>query len=159
ESWRARAAAYPDKLMAALIDQALNADALTGWGAREALASRRDDLAIHDLPARTERAVVRALLALNRGYLPHPLIKWHRDLAGQLRVVPERLEERLQLLWASNSAQALEKAEGAARRDRASGRGTHGRRPQFIPCRSLRAPPRDRAAAFRLEARLSRSTS
>jgi len=111
ESWRARAAAYPGKLMAALIDQALNADALTGWGAQEALASRRYDLVIHDLLAEPNaRWSARSWRSI-ASTCQIQLIKWQRDLAGQLTVVPERLEERLQLLWASNSAQALETAE------------------------------------------------
>ena len=30
--WRARAAAYPDKLMAAVVERSLSPDVLTGWG-------------------------------------------------------------------------------------------------------------------------------
>jgi hypothetical protein len=111
ESWRARAAHYPDKLAAALVEQSLAPEVLSGWAAREALASRGDDLAIHDLLARAERAVLGAVLALNHVYLPHPLIKWQRQLISGLDVSPDRLAERLQLLWTSERASALQEAE------------------------------------------------
>ena len=111
ESWRARAALYPDKLVAALIEQSLNPEVLTGWAARQALASRGDDLAIHDLLTRAERAVLRAVLALNRVYLPHPLIKWQRHLITGLEVVPERLAGRLESMSAGPPAEAFRAAE------------------------------------------------
>jgi hypothetical protein len=110
-TWRARAAAYPDTLAAAVAEQSLGEHVLTGWGARDALASRGDDLAIHDLLTRIERAVFGAVLALNQVYLPHRMIKWQRDLASELKVMPERFADRLQLLWASSSAEALRQAE------------------------------------------------
>lgn len=111
ESWRVRAALFPDELVAALVEQSLAPGVLTGWAAREALASRGDDLAIHDLLARAERAVLGVVLALNHIYLPHPMIKWQRHLISRLDVSPERLAERLQLLWTSEPAQALQEAE------------------------------------------------
>lgn len=111
ESWRARAAHYPDKLAAALVEQSLAPQVLTGWAAREALASRGDELAIHDLLARTERAILSAVLALNRIYLPHPLIKWQRQLISGLRVSPQHLPQRLQILWTTEHATALKHAE------------------------------------------------
>src|SRR5689334_4285762 len=74
-SWRLRADAYPDALVTALVEQALAPAALAGWAAREALVSRGDDLAAADLLARTGHAVVRAVLALNRVYLPHRQFK------------------------------------------------------------------------------------
>jgi Domain of unknown function (DUF4037) len=111
ESWRSRAAHYPDKLVTALVEQSLSPEVLTGWAAREAHASRGDDLAIHDLLTRAERAVLGAVLALNHIYLPHPLIKWQRHLIRGLNVIPDRLAERLQLLWIRSDAEALAEAE------------------------------------------------
>jgi len=111
ESWRARAARFPDTLVTALVEQSLAPGVLSGWAARDALASRGDDLAIHDLLARAERAVLGVVLALNRIYLPHPLIKWQRQLISGLDVAPERLAERLQLLWTREPAKALQEAE------------------------------------------------
>jgi hypothetical protein len=110
-TWRARAAAYPETLAAAVAEQSLGQHVLTGWGARDALAYRRDDLAIHDLLARIEHAVFGAVLALNHVYLPHRMIKWQRYLIGELEVMPEQFADRLQLLWTGRSAEALGQAE------------------------------------------------
>jgi len=48
-AWRARADAFPDRLVSALVEQALAPEVLRGWAAREALVSRGDDLAVSDL--------------------------------------------------------------------------------------------------------------
>ncbi len=75
-SWRKRADEYPDKLVSAMAGQWLNPQVLTGWAAREALASRGDELAVHDLLTRAGHAVVGVVLALNRVYMPHRQLKW-----------------------------------------------------------------------------------
>ncbi len=110
-SWRARAGAFPDELVTALVEQALTPEALRGWAAREALVSRGDDLAVTDLLARTGHAVVRAVLALNRVYLPHGQLKWQRHLVTGLRLAPDRLAERLGSLSTARPATALRTAE------------------------------------------------
>ena len=110
-SWRARACAFPDELVTALVEQALTAEALRGWAAREALVSRGDDLAVTDLLARTGHAVVRTVLALNRVYLPHRQLKWQRNLITGLAVAPDRFAERLGSLSAGRAAEALRSAE------------------------------------------------
>jgi Domain of unknown function (DUF4037) len=110
-SWRARADGFPDELVSALVEQALTPQVLTGWAAREALVRRGDDLAVQDLLARTGQAVVRAVLALNRVYLPHRTIKWQRHLLTGLRVAPERMAERLGMITAGPPAEALVAAE------------------------------------------------
>jgi len=69
-AWQARAV-YPDQLVAAVVERSLGPDVLRGWGAREALADRGDDLAVHDLLARAGHAVFGAVLALNGVYSPH----------------------------------------------------------------------------------------
>jgi 8-oxo-dGTP pyrophosphatase MutT (NUDIX family) len=110
-SWRARASAFPDELVSALVEQALTPDALRGWAAREAMAGRGDDLALGDLLARAGHAVVRAVLALNRVYLPHRQLKWQRHLLTGLALAPERLAERLASLTAGRPAVAVAAAE------------------------------------------------
>jgi len=112
-SWRARAGEFPGRLVTALVEQELTPQVLTGWAAREALASRGDDLALQDLLARAGQAVVRAVLALNRVYLPHRQLKWQRHLIAGLGVVPEELAQKLALLSAGRTAQtqALHAAE------------------------------------------------
>lgn len=97
-SWRARADVFPDELVAALVEEALTPDALRGWAAREALAGRGDDLAVSDLLTRTGHAMVGAVLALNRVYLPHRQLKWQRQLLAELSLAPERFAERLRSL-------------------------------------------------------------
>lgn len=110
-TWRARAAVYPETLVAAVAERSLGRHVLTGWGARDALACRGDDLAIHDLLTRVQHAVFGAVLALNHVYMPHRMIKWQRYLIGELDVLPEQFADRLQLVWTSSSAEALGHAE------------------------------------------------
>jgi hypothetical protein len=109
-AWRARAG-YPDQLVAAMVERSLSPDVLRGWGNREALASRGDDLAVHDLLIRAACAVFGAALALNGVYSPHRVIKWQNHLIGELDVMPGHFAERLHLLWTSSNAQALREAE------------------------------------------------
>ena len=109
-SWRARADRYPAKLVAAMVERSLNPRVLTGWAAREALASRGDDLAVGDLLNRVGHAVVGAVLALNRTYVPHRHLKWQRQLIAGLEVAPDQLAQRLELL-VSASADAVPAAE------------------------------------------------
>jgi hypothetical protein len=109
-AWRARAV-YPDKLITAVVERSLSADVLTGWGAREALASRGDDLAVQDLLTRAGHAVFGAVLALNGVYSPHLVIKWQSHLISELDVMPERFAERIHLLATGGKAQALREAE------------------------------------------------
>lgn len=97
-SWRARADTFPDELVATLVEQALTPDALRGWADREALADRGDDLAVGDLLTRIGHAMVGAVLALNRVYLPHRQLKWQRQLLAGLALAPERFAERLRSL-------------------------------------------------------------
>jgi hypothetical protein len=109
-AWRARAV-YPDKLITATVERSLSADVLTGWGAREALASRGDDLAVQDLLTRAGHAVFGAVLALNGVYSPHLVVKWQSHLISKLEVMPERFAERLRLLATGGNAQALREAK------------------------------------------------
>ena len=110
-SWRSRAGEYPDTLVSAMVERSLDPQVLRGWASREALASRGDDLAVQALLTRVGHAVVGAVLALNRVYLPHRELKWQRHLIAGLEVVPDQLAERLALLSASRTAEALRVAE------------------------------------------------
>jgi hypothetical protein len=110
-SWRTRADAFPGTLVDALVEQALAPEALRGWAARDALVSRGDDLALRDLLTRAGHAVVRAVLALNRVYLPHGQLKWQRHLTTGLRLAPAQLAERLNSTSADPPDDALQTAE------------------------------------------------
>ena len=54
---------------------------------------------------------MRAILALNRVYLPHRQLKWQRHLTTGLGLVPERLAERLESLSNGPPEEALRAAE------------------------------------------------
>lgn len=110
-SWRARAARYPDDLVVRMVSETLAPGVLAGWAAREALVSRGDLLAVHGLIARIGQAVIGALLALNRTYAPHRLVKWQRYLTADLDVAPAGLADRLDALWPGGSLAALAEAE------------------------------------------------
>lgn len=111
DSWRARAAAFPDELVSALVENALSPDVLRGWAARQALAGRGDHLALSDLLTRTGNAVFRAVLAVNRVYLPHQQLKWQRHLLSGLALAPDRFAERLRDMFARQPATSLRAAE------------------------------------------------
>jgi hypothetical protein len=110
-SWRARAGGYPDELVSVVVERALNPRVLGSWAARDALVARGDDLAVQALLSGIGYAVVSAILALNRVYLPHTRLKWQRHLIAGLEVAPGRLAERLELLSAGRHTEALQAAE------------------------------------------------
>ena len=110
-SWRAPAGQYPDRLVAAMVEQSLRPDVLTGWGARDACAARHDDLALRALLTRIGYAVATAVLALNRAYLPHRRLKWQRHLLSGLAVAPDQLVPRLDRLAGAPAAEAIPVAE------------------------------------------------
>lgn len=109
--WRSRAGRYPDQLTDAMVELSLAPGLLAGWPARQALAERGDDIAIHALLSRIERAVLAALLALNKIYQPHSQPKWQRGLMTELRVCPSQLAERLDSLWRTSHQAAFVQAE------------------------------------------------
>ena len=80
-------------------------------GRGEALVRRGDGQAVRDLLTRTGHAAVRAILALNRVYLPRRQLKWQRHLTTGLGLVPEHLAERLESLSNARPREALQAAE------------------------------------------------
>ncbi len=109
-TWR-ELAAYPDRLVAAMVERALGPGVLRGWAARDALASRGDDLALAGLLNRIGHAVAGTMLALNRVYQPHRMLKWQRHLLDGLAIAPERVGERIRELTAGQPGGALRAAE------------------------------------------------
>jgi hypothetical protein len=108
-TWR-ELAVYPDRLVSMMVERALSPGVLRGWAAREALASRGDDLALAGLLNRIGHAVAGAMLALNRIYQPHRQFKWQRHLLDGLAIAPKRAGERLRELTAGEPARALTSA-------------------------------------------------
>lgn len=109
-SWRERAGQYPDRLVAAMIEQSLSPGVLTGWGAREAYAARHDDLATCALLTRIGYALATATLALNRVYLPHRHLKWQHHLLSGLALAPDQFTDRLDRLTSRPPAEAVQTA-------------------------------------------------
>lgn len=105
--WRGRAGQYPDRLVAAIVERALDPALLVGWSARQALAERRDDVALHVLFSVVEQCVLAALMALNRTYQPHRLFKWQRELVGTLDIRLIQFNEKLRGLWGDDRIRAL----------------------------------------------------
>ncbi len=109
--WQELTRRYPDRLVTVMVERALAPEALVGWAARDALIERRDLVALHSLLSRIEQAVISALLALNRTYEAHRLLKWERHLLDGLQLVPRHLSSRLQQMWTEDSTQAVAAAE------------------------------------------------
>ena len=106
ESWRERAAAYPDHLAGVMLRLNLGFE---GFGAAEdALAARDDVVLLYDTVTRVERQVLGALLGLNRVYLPNPGFKHVAELIDEFTHKPADLLARLK------SAYRLPPAEGVA---------------------------------------------
>jgi hypothetical protein len=105
-TWR-ELAAYPDCLVGVMVEHALDPGVLRGWAARDALASRGDDLALAGLLNRIGHAVAGTMLALNRVYQPHCQLKWQRHLLEGQAIAPDRVGERLRELTAGRPARAL----------------------------------------------------
>jgi hypothetical protein len=109
--WQRLTREYPDRLVAAMVERALAPEVLAGWAARDALVERGDQVALHALLSGIEQAVIGALLALNRTYDPHRLLKWQRRLLDGMRLTPRELNTRLQLMWTGEDSHALAATE------------------------------------------------
>ena len=145
-AWRARADAFPGRLVSPLVEQALAPEVLRGWAAREALVSRGDDLAVSDLLTRAGHAVVRVVLALNRVYLPHWPLKWQRYLITGLGLVPRAARGAPRVAISGPARGGTPGGRGPAGRHRDPGRCALRCRHRLLPQGTVRTPPRDRSA-------------
>jgi Domain of unknown function (DUF4037) len=94
ERWRAKAAAYPDGLQAAMLGEHLSFERF--WYAAEMLAARDDRLALYELFVETCRRLLGALFGLNRIYLPMPdYLKSVDEMTGLMPTKPPNLSARL----------------------------------------------------------------
>jgi hypothetical protein len=110
-TWQARAACYPDRLLDAIVESALDPAILAGWSARDALAERGDDIAVHALLSQIVQASLAAIEALNKVYRPHRVTKWQRHLIAGLDLAPTAFEERLRSVWRMPYGEAFDTAE------------------------------------------------
>ena len=111
DTWRERLAAYPDALVMAVVESALNPHRFPGWTARHALAERGDTIAVHGLLCAVAQGIFTAVLAINGIFQWHQLPKWQRYLVGALPLQPTRLESRLDDIWSQRPLGALAEAE------------------------------------------------
>ena len=94
ERWRAKAAAYPDALRRAMLEENLRFGRFAH--AAEMLAARDDLLALYEIFVEVGRHVLGALLALNRIYMPAPgYLKSMDGTLGLMAIKPRDLSARL----------------------------------------------------------------
>jgi hypothetical protein len=106
EGWRARAAAYPDGLRHAMLEENLSFGRI--WYGGEMLAARVDLLSLYDVFVETGRRLLGALLGLNRVYLPAPdYLKSMDETVELLTIKPDGLSTRLKGAFHAEPAVAV----------------------------------------------------
>lgn len=103
--WKAHAASYPDGLVQAMFRQHL---ALTPRWKGKVLLARHDWLALHEALGSDVRAVLTALLVLNRIYIQHVGLKWADRQIAEMQIAPVDLSLRLERILHSDPEEGLQ---------------------------------------------------
>jgi hypothetical protein len=110
ERWRAKAAAYPDDLQRAMLEENLRFGRFRH--AAEMLAARDDVLALYEIFIDTSRQILGALLGLNRIYMPAPgYLKSMDETIELMAVKPADLSARLKRSFRIEPTAAVEEVE------------------------------------------------
>jgi predicted nucleotidyltransferase len=110
ERWRAKAAAYPDGLQRAMLEENLRFGQFRH--AAEMLAARDDLLALYDVFVETGRQLMGALLGLNRIYMPTPgYLKSMDETIALMAVKPADLAARLKRSFQTEPTPAVDELE------------------------------------------------
>ncbi len=104
-SWKAQAASYPDGLVQAMLRQHL---ALTPRWKGKMLLARHDWLALHEALGSDTRAILTALLVLNRIYIQHVGLKWVDRQIAEMQIAPVDLSLRLERILHSDPHEGLQ---------------------------------------------------
>jgi Domain of unknown function (DUF4037) len=111
EQWRAKAAAYPDGLQRAMLEENLRFRRF-GYAA-EMLAARDDLLALYEIFVETGRRLLGALLGLNRIYLPAPdYLKSMDETIGLMAIKPVDMSAGLKQSFRIEPTSAVGALEG-----------------------------------------------
>jgi hypothetical protein len=97
--WRERASTYPDGLRMVMLRYYLSPQ--PAWATASALAERGDLVHLAEVTSAAMHAVLGALHALNRRYVPHPTFKWWQALIAPFDVAPDHLGRRVALVYRS----------------------------------------------------------
>ena len=109
QRWKQSAAAFPESLARILVSQAMTYD--ESWRACEMVVARNNRLYFQELVGRMVDKILRALLALNRIYLPDPRHKWLDIYAQRMAWKPDDLIDRLKTLATADPSVALAEIE------------------------------------------------
>lgn len=110
ERWRAKAAAYPDGLQRAMLEENLRFGRFAD--AAGMLAARDDLLVLYEIFVEAARRLLGALLGLNRIYLPAPRnLKSMDETIGLMAIKPADLSARLKRLFRIEPIAAVEQLE------------------------------------------------
>jgi len=111
EEWRTRASAYPDGLQRVMLEANLGFERFRHAGAM--LAERNDLLGFHEVLVETGGELVRALLGLNRVYLPTPDgLKGVNETIERMAIRPANLAARLEGVFRAEPKDSVGQLDG-----------------------------------------------